>query len=137
MDWVQRCVVGGVTKNQLDKERQKECNSLDQMQNTSFVYHPESLIEMQLMVLLSIFVFTNKDNLEGYDFKKPVNQIMIGLFIEHIFSYGCAIFRSYDIYKNGKIDINGVKRAPTELFISNIQFLIACILIGFSIHHFM
>jgi len=39
-------MAGNISKHLLDKQRQKELNSLDLMQNTNFVYHPESLIEM-------------------------------------------------------------------------------------------
>jgi len=108
------------------------------MQNTNFVYHPESLIEMQIICLVSVFVFENR-NKDFPDIKinESSNSIMLMLFVEHIFSYICAFYRSYDIDKNGQIDINGVKRATTELFIGNIQFFIACIIIGFSINHFM
>jgi hypothetical protein len=58
--WIQRCLVGGIDKAQLDKQRQGECNSLDIMQNTNIVYHPESLIEMQIMCLGSIFFYINR-----------------------------------------------------------------------------
>lgn len=44
--WLSRCIVGNITKMDLDKQRQIESNSLDLMQNTNFVYHPESLSEM-------------------------------------------------------------------------------------------
>ena len=107
------------------------------MQNTNFVYHPESLIEMQIICLLSIFAYENRNNFSDIDINDSSNTIMLTLLIEHIFSYICAFYRSYDIEKNGKIDINGVKRASKELFIGNIQFFIACIIIGFSINHYM
>jgi hypothetical protein len=38
---------------------------------------------------------------------------------EHILSWLIIKFRHYDIEKNGRIDINGVKRAPLELKLSN------------------
>jgi hypothetical protein len=43
----------------------------------------------------------------------------------------------WDIYKNGKIDINGIKRAPVETLVGNIQFFVVCLLLGFAIKHFM
>lgn len=136
--WVQRCISGNITKALLDKQRQKELNSLDLMQNTNFVYHPESLIEMQIICLLLVFVYENRNkNLKELNIDDSSNVIMLTLLVEHIFSYICAFYRSYDIEKNGKIDINGVKRASTELFIGNIQFFIACIIIGFSLNYFM
>ena len=57
--------------------------------------------------------------------------------IEHGFSYLISFYRSKDIELNGQIDINGVKRAKTELFLFNIQFFFACIIIGFTINHFL
>jgi hypothetical protein len=57
--------------------------------------------------------------------------------VEHIFSYIIAFYRARDIQKNGQIDINGVKRAPKELFIGNVQFFIATVIIGFSINYFL
>ena len=44
--WCEDTLVGNVTREKLDKQRQDETNVLDMMQNTSIVYHPESLIEM-------------------------------------------------------------------------------------------
>jgi len=88
------------------------------------------------MCLVLIVVYTNR-NKKDLDLNESSNFIMLALFFEHVFSYICAFYRSYDIDKNGQIDINGVKRASTELFIGNIQFFIACIIIGFSINHFM
>ena len=45
MDWINRCVVGKIVKNELDDERKSETNALDYMQNTSIVYHTESILE--------------------------------------------------------------------------------------------
>jgi hypothetical protein len=45
-NWIKRCVVGRVTKRDLDDERMKETNSLDLMQNSSIIYHTESILEM-------------------------------------------------------------------------------------------
>lgn len=44
--WLRRCLVGKITKAELDDERMKETNSLDMMQNTSIIYHTESILEM-------------------------------------------------------------------------------------------
>lgn len=99
--WIERCIVGNITKEQLDKQRQKECNSLDIMQNTNFVYHPESLIEMQIMCLCAIQFYVNRNNLDDIKLSDSSNLIMLCLLIEHVFSGICAIFRSYDIDKNG------------------------------------
>lgn len=39
-DWLKRCIVGKITKEQLDEQRQKEINNLDMLQNQSIIYHP-------------------------------------------------------------------------------------------------
>jgi len=45
-DYVKKCIVGNITKRQLDEERRKETNSLDIMQNSSIIYHMDSVVEM-------------------------------------------------------------------------------------------
>lgn len=62
---------------------------------------------------------------------------MICCFLEHIFSYACAFYRKNDIYKNGKYDINGIKRAVNESKLGSIQFFIVCIIIGFTVNFFL
>jgi hypothetical protein len=62
---------------------------------------------------------------------------MVCLMVEHVLGYAIEYFRSYDIYKNGKIDINGIKRAPIETLVGNIQFFVVCLLLGFTVKHFM
>ena len=126
--WLERCIVGNIKKIELDQERQNETNSLDMMSNTNFIYHPESLIEMQILCSMFIYFFSNKhlfgsdDELSFSDFFKEgsSNFIMLALFVEHIFSYVCAYYRDYDINKNGQIDINGIMRAPNESRLGNI-----------------
>jgi hypothetical protein len=73
----------------------------------------------------------------GSDLKdtKTANFIIGMLFIEHVLSWLIAKFRHYDIEKSGRMDINGVKRAKTELKLSSIQFFVSCIILGFTIKH--
>jgi hypothetical protein len=77
--------------------------------------------------------------IEKKEFKEWAKSdiILIALGIEHVFSYVISYFRSKDIELNGQIDINGVKRAKTELYLYNVQFFIACIIIGFTINHYL
>ena len=56
---------------------------------------------------------------------------MVILLIEHILSTCAAFFRKYDIQNNAKVDINGLKRAPRESFLSMIQVFFNCILFGY------
>jgi bifunctional DNA-binding transcriptional regulator/antitoxin component of YhaV-PrlF toxin-antitoxin module len=44
--WITRCLVGNIRKGDLDDERMNETNSLDMMQNSSIIYHTESILEM-------------------------------------------------------------------------------------------
>ena len=44
--WVENNIVGGITKEKLDDQRYKEIISFDMMQNTSIIYHMESVVEM-------------------------------------------------------------------------------------------
>lgn len=39
-DWIKRCIIGNITKEQLDTQRQKEISNLDMLQNQSIIYHP-------------------------------------------------------------------------------------------------
>ena len=57
--WLEECTLTQVSKFELDEQRQNETNNLDQMQNTNFLYHPESLIEMQIICSLSVYFFLN------------------------------------------------------------------------------
>ena len=55
--WLQECIVGQIQKLELDTERMVETNSLDLMHNTSIIYHPESILEMQFATLLMCSFF--------------------------------------------------------------------------------
>ena len=75
------------------------------MQNTSFVYHPECLIEMQMMCVIAIFAYTNRLNwdspyLIGMNHNSS-NFLMVCLLCEHMFSYIVAFYRARDIERNG------------------------------------
>jgi hypothetical protein len=52
-------VVGKIDKKELDDERKNETNALDYMQNTSIVYHTESILESQIISLLLCYILTN------------------------------------------------------------------------------
>ena len=65
--------------------------------------------------------------------RKPFSHLMYILLVEHICSYAVTVFREYDIRKNGKIDINGVLRAPRESLLANFEIFFDCILFGYTI----
>jgi hypothetical protein len=54
--WIKRCLVGNIAKADLDDERKKETNSLDLMQNSSIIYHTESILEMQIACLILFYI---------------------------------------------------------------------------------
>ena len=57
--WIKRCLVGNIKKGDLDDERMNETNSLDMMQNSSIIYHTESILEMQFMCLILVVILHN------------------------------------------------------------------------------
>jgi len=57
-----------ITKKTLDEQRKKELNKMDLMHNTSIVYHTESILEVQLMMI--IFVITYESAIEVIDSHK-------------------------------------------------------------------
>jgi len=116
--WIKSAVVGNITKRELDDERMTETNSLDMMQNSSIVYHTESILEMQVMCLVSLY-FVN----EWWKAKKGYGNlatddtayiILLVLLVEHIFSYFFGIFRNREIDQHGKPNSYGIEYAPKE-----------------------
>lgn len=55
--------------------------------------------------------------------------------IEHIFAYGCQIFRVQDIRKNGKPDVYGVPRAKRESMLKTVETFYDCLLLGYTLKH--
>lgn len=140
--WVTRNIVGQITKEDLDKQRCSELNAFDMTQNTSIIYHYESIIEMQLLCSAILYYLQNKDHhdniLDSFTSDKfSTNFIMYLLFVEHLISYGCAYYRYADIAKNGKMDLNGVIRAKKELSLQNFQLFVTCIIIGYTVKHLL
>ena len=60
--WIEDNLVGQINKEMLDAQRFKEVNSLDMMQNTSIIYHSESMLEMQFLCLIFIMIFVRTEN---------------------------------------------------------------------------
>ena len=104
--WLKNCVVGRVSKKDLDDERMKETNSLDLMQNSSIIYHTESILEMQTMCLaVLIFLHHYWATPDKRDYPEPTNEgilvspmVLMYVFLgEHIMVYIFGIFRTYDL----------------------------------------
>lgn len=127
--WVFENLKGMITKDDLDYMRYREINELDMMQNSSIIYHSESIIEAQIMVLVANYVITEK--LDWSQAGKSNTNIMIVLGFEHIFSYICEWYRRYEIKQSGLPDINGILRAKNEFILSSIQILFDCLIIGY------
>ena len=53
--WLNKNLISHPTKEHLDKQREKEINSLDLMQSTNLPYHMESIIEMQAITSVVIW----------------------------------------------------------------------------------
>jgi len=81
------------------------------MQNSSIIYHSESITET---LIFGLCVSYYSQTIESGEVGAYNKFLMLALLIEHVFSYVTHIFREHDIKANGKIDINGIKRAPTE-----------------------
>lgn len=109
------------------------------MQNTSFLYHPESVSEMQLIAMLIVWSQLTLDLPESFQLFSEENKknetrlhaIFVALLIEHVTSYFIELYRRYDIAKNGQLDINGVPRAKTESALATFQYFYICFLIGY------
>ena len=56
-EWMTTRIVGSITKFKLDRQRNNEINESDILQNTSIVYHTESLVEMQIMCLTIFSIY--------------------------------------------------------------------------------
>ena len=128
-----------MTKEKLDRQRQKEVNSLDMMQTTGIVYHMESILELQFMCLIAfVFLFKREVNIEHYDeeIHSKSDTIMIVLIFEHIFAYCSHLFRVWEIDNYGQTDINGVSRAKKESALKTLEVFIDCMIFGYSLNHF-
>ena len=44
------------------------------------------------------------------------------------------IFRDRDIKRNGKLDVNGVMRAPVESLLKSLEVFIDCVLCGYVLN---
>jgi hypothetical protein len=53
------------------------------------------------------------------------------LLVEHVLAWFAQLFREYDIKCNGKVDVNGLLRAPRESVLGTIQVFVDCLLTGF------
>jgi hypothetical protein len=112
-------------------------NSMDMMQNCNILYHPESIVEMQIICLLTIvyyqYLLVGQFPIE-FNANSEQSVIIIALFVIHILQLFYWTFRRFDISHNGEIDKFGSRRARRETQLGQFEFFIICIIIGFSLH---
>ena len=105
------------------------------MQNSSIIYHSESILETQILCLIASSLAQVNLGQEQKNLLSQNGFLMGALLWEHIFSYAFHLFRVHDIKYNCKIDINGVKRAPRESLLQSVEIFFDCMLIGYVIKH--
>ena len=111
-------------------------NALDLMQNTSIIYHSESVLEMQFMCLVLIGLMPKPDAKDIAEGKHDSSlNILWFLVFEHIFSYCSGLFRTWEVSKYGQMDVNGILRARREDMLKTVEIFIDCIIFGYSINH--
>ena len=136
-DWLRRSLVGNIKKGDLDDERMSETNSLDMMQNSSIIYHTESILEMQVMVLILVkvlsYFFYEKlgygklsqgSNFMGMKNDDYSNLMMIILLVEHVMSYSFGMYRDYELKHKGTPNKYGITTAPCESKLRYIEILV-------------
>jgi hypothetical protein len=120
-EWFKSALVGNIYKIELDRERMVETNSLDMMQNTSIVTHPESILEMQMttLVMCQALHYLWGDSF-GHDVADSgSNNFMLVLMAEHIISYILGIVKDWDLKKHGEPNQYGILEAKFEQSIAN------------------
>jgi hypothetical protein len=126
--WVKKCIVGNIRKHELDNERMRETNALDMMQNSSIIYHTESILEMQMCCLIAMIMLTeywSDVRNYGQDPNKPKSFLLIYMLIgEHFFSYLFGIFREYDLRHNGEKNKHGIESAPRETKLRYLEIIV-------------
>lgn len=127
--WLKNNVVGNITRDRLDKQRQKEVNTADLMQNTSLIYHSESVLEMQFLCLVTLYYWGHSS-----ETTENSSEILVALIAEHIFAYSSGIFRKWEIDNFGKLDVNGVYRAQKESLMSTVEIFVDCIIFGYALN---
>ena len=111
--WLYDNLVCNTRKKNLDDQRDQEMDSQDLMQNTSILYHTESIIELQILGTIAVMIVSK---MHGQELQEST-FIYTCLLIEHTISYFATIFRQWEIEHHGKLDIHGIMRGPKEAVI--------------------
>mmetsp|Transcript_8499 Transcript_8499/g.14296 ORF Transcript_8499/g.14296 Transcript_8499/m.14296 type:complete len:728 (+) Transcript_8499:520-2703(+) len=151
-EWVQECLVGHITKDELDEERIKETNSLDMMQNSSIIYHTESILEMQTACLIMNAVLTSlwrtnqQYGVKSNEYDGPMSALGVGvwentyiivyiLLGEHIISYLFNIYRNNELSRRGVPNSRGVMTAPVESKLRYVEIFMDILIFAYVILH--
>ena len=136
--WIEQNLHGGITKDKLDAQRFKEVNQLDMMMTTSLIYNSQSIIEMQIFIIIHVMWFHNMIDKQHRVYEsRGYFIICICLLVHHLFSYVASVFRKWEIEKYGQVDVNGVLRAQKESFLSTIEIFAGCLITGYTINYFV
>lgn len=126
--WIKNCIVGNIRKFELDNERMKETNALDMMQNSSIIYHTESILEMQVCCLVAMILTTvywsDKLNYADNESLGQSMMLMYVLMAEHVLSYLFGLFREYDIKNNGQKNKYGIESAQSESLLRIFEIIV-------------
>ena len=101
MEWIKNSIIGDITKDMLDQQRISESNQNDLMQNTSTIYHIESIIEMQLICLTCSIMFGKGFKSVQYEDNSEIHRILNYLMFDHVFAYLSDYFRKWEIARYG------------------------------------
>lgn len=110
------------------------------MQNTAILYHPESIAEMQLIIICLITRFCLYSEIPDHYTQhvdsintsvEAIKIIFTCLTARHGFSFFVELFRRYEIERYGKVDVYGVPGARFEGMLGGLQYFFICFLIGF------
>ena len=71
------------------------------MQNTSTIYHIESVMELQIVCLACSIMWGDDYKTMDYTDNAKVHRILNALMFEHIFAYLCDYFRKWEVMRNG------------------------------------
>lgn len=126
---------------------------MDMFCNSSIVYHTESILEMQILMLCLTYYLNNawstfeKRNYGSlaraeFDITFQIDKegftkvLMILLFGEHILSYLCDIFRSWEQEKYGKPNKYGIVSAKWEFRLKIFQLAIDLVIFVLILVHY-
>lgn len=135
-----------------------ETNSLDMMQNSGIIYHTESILEMQVGLLVTVFLLNRRwqENFGYMNLKKEdgvtlqttrdvmglglsyaahSELIILILLGEHIMSYFFGMFRSWELKNKGEPNSYGIETAPIEKVLRIIEILVDLVIFVFVILH--